>query len=420
MAALSDVAERAMREIKVSPSPLKVIERRVGRARARRRRNQLAATGAGLVAALALVVSLALPATAPPSRVVTVGSGPLRAVWTKIGRYPLPEEAQLTSFASVGSTMFAGGQVTWTCTVHFAGPCPPDDLQPTTYGRAGVWASVSGGPWKQVWEAPMPHHVTTGPTLVQHDGSVLLFASGGEWRSSRGTRLVPVKMSVTLPDIAWAVSLGDHVLVMADTASTPVWTSTDGVHWQRGRLSSANTELSSVTVDGSEFLASGSLGSQRRPEVCHSSDGAHWTCVAVPLKRGGSASVAASGDQEVAAGFGIPASLLFSTDGGPWTQATLPYERGASPMPPVVGTQNGFVVPITTGCVETKQDDVDCSGARNELWYSADGARWQVLGGDSGPGSDGGLVQLHGLDGRVLVTTPAPLEHPWLWQLSIS
>src|SRR6202012_2780205 len=101
---------------------------------------------------------------------------------------------------------------------------------------------------------------------------------------------------------------GDRLVAVADTASPPVWTSIDGVHWQHARFGPANVEISSVAVDGSEFVASGSLVSKRRPEVCHSSDGTQWSCAAVPVK-GNVASVAAAGDQQVATGLGLSASI---------------------------------------------------------------------------------------------------------------
>jgi hypothetical protein len=219
-------------------------------------------------------------------------------------------------------------------------------------------------------------------------------ASGEEfvgWSSHDGVSWQPIEGD----GASWGLAAAGPGFVAVGGGS--VWTSPDGVFWDRVQSNPDPRDwFQDVTAGGPGIVAVG-----RPNKAWYSSDGLTWQAAKVPpvparvypgddgkTPQVYMTSVAAASDALVATGWMMfdnnregPA-MWVSSDGTSWRDVPLDgdvFPRGCAPDN-IAGDADGFVA---VG---------ECGSGKHFVWRSADGLHWEIVGGDVFDGKTPGLL----------------------------
>src|ERR1035437_6903582 len=158
----------------------------------------------------------------------------------------------------------------------------------------------------------------------------------------------------------WSVAHGSTGWVAAGTVEPGTWRSSDGVHWSKVAVDLPGLQRAQVQAlpAGFAMLASASVGGQPAARLLISTDGAAWTSVDLPagiseVRLAGAVGLVGS---RVENGASV-ASAVSSADGRNWTALTLP--DGVKSLSTTIRLAAGSYVGVgTVGTIVTSTDGV--------------------------------------------------------------
>ncbi len=198
-----------------------------------------------------------------------------------------------------------------------------------------------------------------------------------------------------MTSVAWNGTT--YVATGSSQVQAAIWTSNDGVGWERARSLPDVDGVYLLDLIGTDegFLAVGYRSNfpstLDEAVVWRSSDGTAWHAVPdQPSLVGGGhmAEVAEEKGRYVAVGVDDAHGALAawtSNDGQQWTDAQAPVGGPGSSIADITAFGGGF---IAVG------QDIQQTGEVGAVWRSSDGTSWQRVRADFGPGALTGLTQL--------------------------
>jgi hypothetical protein len=202
-----------------------------------------------------------------PIAAVTWGSADATR-WVDRGTFPHPEGVRLTSLATSGETIVAGGDAA---------------------GVASAWLSTDASAWtRSAFDAELRGSLNA--VLAAPDGFIGAGYEGeahGEQRSAvwtspdaRSWKRVPDAAVFAAAHVNGLASSVDGVIAVGATAdgSAVSWVSADGQRWTRSPAARSleNATMLSVTVVGRALVAVGTTASGERAVAWRSDDGLSW------------------------------------------------------------------------------------------------------------------------------------------------
>jgi len=272
-------------------------------------------------------------------------------------------------------------------------PSPPSPQLTSQPPRAGSWTELR-------WSAPrlIPESAALLDVVSWHDGYVAVADVAGPdghvgavFTSADGVRWQRTASFSANPRIvATATRLVAVVNRLGPPPSLEAWTSVDGRSWQRQeRLALAGATITKLAARDETIVAAGSDASGRAM-VWSSADGAQWSQGLAPAPRAIVRSVAAVGDGFVALGrdgepdagsggirepgVGRPAAWR-SADGGAWTAAQVQgVDAAGAELSEVFRVADGFFA-IGSDATAPGQNPRTAL-----IWVSSDARDWRIVG----------------------------------------
>ncbi len=190
------------------------------------------------------------------------------------------------------------------------------------------------------------------------------------------------------PFAGWSVAHGAAGWVATGTIDPGTWRSSDGVHWSAVAVDLPGLQRAQVQAlpAGFAMLASASVGGQPAAKLLISPDGSAWTAVDRPTGISVVRLAGAIGLVGLRMENGSVAGVVSSSDGRSWTALILP--DGVEGLSTTIRLASGVYVGVgTVGTMVT----------------SADGVTWQA---STGPGSP--VDSLAAVGGRLLAIARVP------------
>lgn len=201
------------------------------------------------------------------------------------GGQQLPVGANVTSVAEFQGRFVAAGS-------YFPGDDPSAPANCATGCNPVVWTTTNKSRWSVTWTNPASGSIT-GEEIVTSPTALLLFNDDegtALWRSTDTVNWekVPLPADMAAFDISKAEwSRNRFVTILRNKftegpntvygKSDAIWTSTDGITWERDLLSGPPATFESLSADATGFVIRGSLRQTGVQTVWTSSDGIAWT-----------------------------------------------------------------------------------------------------------------------------------------------
>ena len=204
------------------------------------------------------------------------------AVWTSVDGIDWTRVPHTPVFAAEGRNV-----ITWDVTTGGPGLVAVGAEEGPGGIRAAVWTSPDGLKWSRVppdapafTDGAMDHIVAGGPGLVAWGSDIWVSDDGIIWKQA----LVPDNISQADIEVGGPglVAVGGAFTAEMDAVNTVVWTSADGMNWERQEGGTGfEGGMESVVDVGPGLLATGSNPSAANdwtpvPQAWISEDGKHW------------------------------------------------------------------------------------------------------------------------------------------------
>jgi hypothetical protein len=268
--------------------------------------------------------------------------------------------------------------------------------------RAAAWLSQDGKRWARAAAFPAVEGSVAVATAADGDRAIVVGSDhagalawvttdGVAWSQSPHSAALagPAGGTHMLTAVAWRggfVAGGSHDDPAAGRTAGAIWTSPDGLTWQRVSTDAAfdGTRVLGLAADADTLVAVGTNGDQTQGSAVAwvSHDGRRWDRVTSPaLAAGIMRAVAAGGPGFVAVGLGSAddrAQAWVSPDGSDWQAVPddpgLHVGRSSLRMYAVAPLGQGFAAGGWTS---------DAGNGSAVAWVSPDGLRWQRAPGQT-------------------------------------